>query len=90
MKAAMFRSYGSPDVLRVENVEKPEVSEDGVLVRVHASSVNPAEWYGMTGLVVARLQGGLFKPKDPHIGVDFAGVVDAVHVQPGQIVDLRV
>ncbi|MBL8103867.1 MAG: NADPH:quinone oxidoreductase family protein, partial [Anaerolineales bacterium] len=41
MKAVMCRSYGSPDVLKIEEVEKPAVTEDGVLVRVHASSVNP-------------------------------------------------
>lgn len=88
MKAVLHRAYGSPDVLRVEKIDKPEATEDGVLVRIHASSVNPAEWYGMTGLMVARLQGGLFKPKDPRIGADFAGVVEAVgskvtHVKVG-------
>jgi NADPH:quinone reductase-like Zn-dependent oxidoreductase len=88
MKAVLHHSYGSPDVLKVEEIEKPEVTEDGVLVRIHASSVNPAEWYGMTGLVVARLQGGWFKPKDPRIGGDFSGVVEAVgskvtHVKVG-------
>lgn len=88
MKAVVYRSYGLPDVLKVEEVEKPAVSDDGVLVRVHASSVNPAEWYGMTGLLIARASSGLFKPKDPRIGTDFAGVVEAVgskvtHLNPG-------
>ncbi len=88
MKAVMCRSYGSPDVLTIEDVEKPTVTEDGVLVRVHASSVNPAEWYGMTGLLIARGPNGLFKPKDPRLGADFAGVVEAVgskvtHLNPG-------
>ncbi len=88
MKAIMCRTYGSPDVLKIEEVEKPTVSEDGVLVRVHASSVNPAEWYGMVGLLIARMPNGLFKPKDPRIGADFAGVVEAVgskvtHLNPG-------
>jgi len=88
MKAVVHHSYGSPDVLKITEIESPTVSEDGVLVRIHASSVNPAEWYGMTGLVVARLQGGLFKPKDSRIGADFAGVVEAVgskvtHLIPG-------
>ncbi|MBM4425653.1 MAG: NAD(P)-dependent alcohol dehydrogenase [Chloroflexi bacterium] len=78
MKAVVHHSYGSPDVLKIEEVEKPAVTDDGVLVRVHASSVNPAEWYGMTGLFIARLMGGLFKPKDPRLGGDFAGVVEAV------------
>ena len=89
MKAVVHYSYGSPDVLKIEEIEKPSVTDDGVLVRIHASSINPAEWYGMTGLFVARLMGGgLFKPKDPRIGGDFAGVVEAVgnqitHLKPG-------
>ncbi len=81
MKAVVHHSYGSPDVLKIEEVEKPTVTEDGVLVRVHASSVNPAEWYVMTGLFIARLQGGLFKPKDIRLRGDFAGVVEAVGSQ---------
>lgn len=88
MQAVIHQSYGSPDVLKLQEIEKPTTADEGVLVRIHASSVNPAEWYGMTGLVVARLQGGLFKPKDPRIGADFAGVVEAVgskitHLKPG-------
>ena len=78
MKAVVFRSYGSPDVLRIENIEKPTPKDDEVLVKVHASSVNPAEWYGMTGLFLARLGNGLTKPKDIRLGVDYAGVVEAV------------
>lgn len=79
MKAVVFESYGSPDVLKIREIEKPEVPDDGVLVRVHASSINIAEWYGMTGLPIARiLGGGLFKPKDTRLGADFAGVVEAV------------
>jgi len=81
MKAVVYHSYGSPDVLKVEEVEKPVLSDDGVLVRVHASSVNPVDWYGMTGLLIARVSSGLFKPKDSSIGTDFAGVVEAVGSQ---------
>jgi NADPH:quinone reductase-like Zn-dependent oxidoreductase len=81
MKAVVYHSYGSPDVLRIEEVEKPTVTEDGVLVRVYASSVNPVDWYGMTGLLIARASSGLFKPKDSSIGTDFAGVVEAVGSQ---------
>ena len=77
MKAAIFHSYGM-DVLRIEEVEKPTPEEDEVLVKVCATSVNPAEWYGMTGLFLARLGNGLFKPKDKRLGADFAGVVEAV------------
>ncbi len=78
MKAAVFQSYGSPDVLKIENVEKPSPRDDEALVRIYASSVNPAEWYTMTGLFVARLGGGLLRPKDTRLGVDYAGVVEAV------------
>ena len=78
MKAIVFRSYGSADVLQIEEVEKPQVPEDGVLVRVRASSLNAMEWYGMTGLFLARLGNGLLKPKDTRLGADFSGVVEAV------------
>lgn len=78
MKAVVFKSYGPPEVLTIEDVEKPTPKDDEVLVRVYASSVNPAEWYGMTGLFLARIGNGLFKPKDIRLGADFAGVVEAV------------
>jgi len=79
MKAVIHESYGQPEVLKIMEVEKPQVPDDGVLVRVHASSVNIAEWYGMTGLLIGRLMGnGLFKPKDTRLGADFSGVVEAV------------
>ena len=78
MKAAVLRSYGPPEVLRVEEIEKPTPSDDEVLVRVYASSANPVEWYGITGLFLARIGNGFFKPKDMRLGTDFAGVVEAV------------
>lgn len=78
MKAVVHHSYGSPNVLKLEEVEKPNVTDDSVLVRVHASSVNPAEFYSMYGLYIMRPQSGWTQPKDPRIGTDFAGVVEAV------------
>jgi NADPH:quinone reductase-like Zn-dependent oxidoreductase len=78
MKAIVYHQYGSPDVLKLQEIDKPTPKEDEVLVRVHATSVNPAEWYAMTGLFVARVGSGWLKPKDPRLGVDFAGVVEAV------------
>jgi len=78
MKAVTYHSYGSSDVLNIEELEKPTVSEDGVLVRIHASSVNPAEFYAMYGLYIMRPQSGLTHPKNPRIGTDFSGVVEAV------------
>src|SRR5215208_3673471 len=78
MKASVHRSYGPPEVLTIEEIEKPTPKEDEVLVKVHASSVNLVEWYGMTGLFLARLGNGLTKPKNIRLGVDYAGVVEDV------------
>ncbi len=50
MKAIVYRRYGSPDVLRLEEVLKPEVKDGDVLVRVHAASVNPLDWHLLRGL----------------------------------------
>lgn len=86
MRAVVYESYGPPDVLKIREIEKPVCPEDGVLVRVHASSVNIAEWYGMTGLFLARIGNGLLKPKDTRLGADFAGVVEAVG---SQVVDFK-
>ncbi|RPI93793.1 MAG: NAD(P)-dependent alcohol dehydrogenase [Chloroflexi bacterium] len=78
MKAIVYEKYGLPDVLERKEIDKPVVAEDEVLVRIRASSVNPVDWYGMIGLYIARMGGGLRKPKDTRLGVDFAGVVEAV------------
>src|SRR5215212_158753 len=79
MKAIVGEKYGAPDVLELQEVEKPEPPDDGVLVRVRAASVNRVDWYGMTGTpLVARPMTGLRRPKSPLIGVDFAGRVEAV------------
>ena len=78
MKAVVQESYGPPEVLKIVEIEKPQVPEDGVLVRVHACSVNIADWYGMRGLFIARIMGGLLRPKDTRFGLDFAGVVAQV------------
>lgn len=82
MKAVMVRAYGTPDVLKIEDIEKPSPKADEVLVKVYASSVNPAEFYSMSGMPIARLMGGgLWRPKDARMGVDYAGVVEAVGAQ---------
>ncbi|MEK7411102.1 MAG: alcohol dehydrogenase catalytic domain-containing protein [Actinomycetota bacterium] len=79
MKAVVHNVYGSPDVLEIQEIDKPNVTDDGVLVRVRAASINPVDWYGVTGKpYVARIQGGLRKPKSNRLGVDFAGTVEAV------------
>ena len=79
MKAVVYTEYGPPDVLHLEEVAKPIPTDDEVLVRVYASSVNPAEWHYMQGApYVMRMETGLRKPKNSRLGVDFAGVVEAV------------
>ncbi len=90
MKAIIQPRYGSPDVLRLQDVEKPALEDDRVLVRVRASSVNATDWRHMRGKPYAArpMMGGLRKPKSSAIGVDVAGIVEAVgkdvtHVTPG-------
>jgi NADPH:quinone reductase-like Zn-dependent oxidoreductase len=78
MKAIVHERYGRPDVLELRDVDMPVVEDDQVLVRVHASSVNPVEWYGVTGPYFARIGNGLRTPKDPTVGGDLAGRVEAV------------
>jgi NADPH:quinone reductase-like Zn-dependent oxidoreductase len=79
MRAIVRHAYGPPDVLRLEDLDKPDVADDEVLVRVRAASVNPADWHFMTGTpLLVRLGGGLRGPKRERLGVDFAGTVEAV------------
>ena len=78
MKTVVYHSYGGPDVLKIEEVEKPSPRDDEILVKVYASSVNIAQWYVMTGLFLARIGGGLVRPKEIRLGSDFSGVVEAV------------
>jgi len=78
MKAILHQCYGRPDVLELRDVDKPTIGDDEVLVRVHASSVNPVEWYGVSGPYFARIGNGLRRPKDQTVGADLAGVVEAV------------
>jgi NADPH:quinone reductase-like Zn-dependent oxidoreductase len=79
MKAIVYRCYGSPDVLKFEDIEKPSAADDQVLVKVHAASVNPLDWHYMRGTpYIVRLDSGFGKPENPRLGVDFAGTVEAV------------
>jgi NADPH:quinone reductase-like Zn-dependent oxidoreductase len=89
MKALVYDEYGSADVLALREIDKPEVGDDDVLVRVHAFSVNPVDWHTLTGApYLVRLEAGLRKPKREVFGVDFAGTVERVggnvkRFQPG-------
>jgi NADPH:quinone reductase-like Zn-dependent oxidoreductase len=80
MKALVRDKYGKPDILRLEEVEPPTLEDDRILVRVKASSVNRAEWYGLIGrpLIARPMMGGMRRPRSRLIGTDFAGVVEAV------------
>jgi NADPH:quinone reductase-like Zn-dependent oxidoreductase len=79
MKAIIYRCYGPARVLRYEDTAKPVPKDNEVLVRVHANSVNPIDWHYMLGTpYLLRLEAGIGVPKDPRLGVDFAGTVEAV------------
>ena len=79
MKAIVYHTYGSPDVLKLEEVQKPVQQDDEVLVHVHAASVNAADWHLMRGTpFLARLANGLQKPKNTKLGADVAGRVEAI------------
>ncbi len=79
ISAITLRCYGPPDVLRVEQIEKPVPNDEEVLVRVHAAAVNPLDWHFVRGTpYLVRMQAGLGKPEDPRLGVDFAGTVETV------------
>lgn len=79
MKAIVQDEYGPPDVLELRQIDKPVVEDGQVLVRVHASSVNPADWHFMRGVpYIMRPQSGLGKPKNNVLGRDIAGRVEAV------------
>ncbi len=79
MKAIVYCDYGSPDVLKLEDVEKPVPADDQLLIRVRAASVNPLDWHFVRGTpYVARMEMGLRKPKVTQLGVDYAGTVESV------------
>lgn len=89
MKAVVYTKYGPPDVLQLKEVEKPTPTDDEVLVRVHAVSVNAMDWHLMRGKpFLARLALGFPRPKSPILGADIAGRVEAAgknttQFQPG-------
>jgi NADPH:quinone reductase-like Zn-dependent oxidoreductase len=89
MKAIVHERYGSYEALELRDVPEPAIADNQVLIRVHASSVNPADWYRVNGPFFLRFfGGGLRKPKQPGIGADLAGRVEAVgraveELQPG-------
>ena len=78
MKAVVYCDYGIAN-LNLQDIEKPTPTDDQVLVRVHAASLNPLDGHFVRGMLLARLMGGgLRKPKDTRLGVDYGGTVEAV------------
>ena len=80
MKAVVYSEYGPPDVLKIEEVEKPTPQDKQVLVKVHATSINAADWREMRAdpILIRLMGGGLLKPKNMRLGSDVAGRVEAV------------
>jgi len=79
MKAAIYRRYGPPDVVQINEVEKPVPKDNEVLIKVCAASVNPIDWHLIRGMpYMLRIAAGLRKPKMTRLGSDVAGEVEAV------------
>jgi NADPH:quinone reductase-like Zn-dependent oxidoreductase len=77
MKAIRCCEYGPPDILKLDEIEKPVPNDNQILVRVRAASVNPLD-LSTRGQLIVRLLKGLRKPKETRLGVDYAGTVEAV------------
>jgi NADPH:quinone reductase-like Zn-dependent oxidoreductase len=78
VKAIVYREYGSPDVLSLQDIPMPVPGDDEVLVQVQGSSVNDYDWHLLTGKPWVNRAGGLFRPKHQVLGCDVAGRVAAV------------
>jgi NADPH:quinone reductase-like Zn-dependent oxidoreductase len=79
MKAIVYAEYGSPDVLELKEVAKPTPKDNEVLIKVHAASLNAADWhYLRADPFLIRFTSGLLKPKNTFLGADVAGRVEAV------------
>jgi len=80
MKAVVYTKYGPPDVLQLQEIEKPSPKDDEVLVKVHAASLNALDWRPFTFplIFIRMMRGGLREPNNRTFGVDLAGRVEAV------------
>jgi NADPH:quinone reductase-like Zn-dependent oxidoreductase len=92
MQAIVHPRYGPPDALELNDIDKPVINDDAVLVRVHAAAVGKGDWLTVRGLpYVARMRYGLPRPKHAVPGFDVAGRIEAVgsnvtQLQPGAAV----
>ncbi len=79
MKAAVHYQYGPPEVIRLEEIPKPEPAPDEVLIRVHATTVNRTDCgFRSAEYIISRFFSGLLRPKNPVLGNEFAGIVESV------------
>src|SRR5687768_17393406 len=88
MKAVVYTKYGPPEVLQVKEVLKPTPTDDEVLVRIHAVSLNRSDWEALIGKPLYTRVGGIRRPRRHVLGTDIAGEVEAVgknitRFQPG-------
>lgn len=75
MKAVVYTQYGPPDVLKIEEIEKPVPQDKQVLVKMQATSINAGDHRMLQAnpFFIRLMSGGLLKPKDPRLGSDVAG-----------------
>jgi len=79
MKAITYYNYGAPDVLKLEEIDKPAVGDDEVLIKVYATSITPLDWHFLTGKpYIARIMAGFLKPRNNVLGTDLAGRIEEV------------
>ena len=80
MKAIVCTKYGSPDVLQLQEVEKPAPKDDEVLIKIHAASINSRDWRMMRAnpFFIRLMPGGFLQPKNKILGADVAGRVEAI------------
>ena len=77
MKAIVYHKYGPPDVLELQEVDKPTPKLNEVLIKVHAASTNAGDWHLVRGEPFLVRGTGLLKPKNKILGADVAGRVEA-------------
>lgn len=86
MKAVVYRTYGTPDSLELQDVARPTLGDNDVLIRVRAAGVNAADWHLLTATPwMIRFYSGLLKPKHRILGLDAAGAVEAVGARVTQL-----
>src|SRR4051794_18820485 len=79
MHAIVYRCYGGPERMVLDDIAKPALTDDRVLIKVHAAAVNPLDYHFLRGEpYVMRMSSGVGAPKNTRLGVDFSGTVEAV------------